>query len=368
MLAIALVLEGSDRKGAAETCGMDRQTLRDWVHRYNAEGLAGLTNRPSPGRRPRLGSGAPAIRAHERRRISCPGSCPWSCPGLLPGASVAPPGGGPHIGPARGTGERRLGIGDWADDLLDGLDRARRGWDEMFEPVVRLGVTGLSGAGKTVFITALVASLLHRGRMRLLKAEAEGRILAAMLQPQPDPELPRFAYEEHLAALTGREPHWPELTRQISQLRLSMKVQPGGVFSFISGVRTLHLDIVDYPGEWLLDLPLLDKSYADWSAEALAAAESPARAELARVYTERLPEVDAGARARRARRGGAGRALSRLSGACAGGGPLVFRAGAVPDAWRPGRLAGADLFAAAAAGAGCTGRALERVRAALRGL
>ena len=45
MLALALVLEGVDRKTAAETCGMDRQTLRDWVHRYNAEGLAGLTNR-----------------------------------------------------------------------------------------------------------------------------------------------------------------------------------------------------------------------------------------------------------------------------------------------------------------------------------
>jgi transposase len=54
MLAVALVLEGRDRKSAAELCGMDRQTLRDWVHRYNAEGLAGLTNRPSPGRRPRL--------------------------------------------------------------------------------------------------------------------------------------------------------------------------------------------------------------------------------------------------------------------------------------------------------------------------
>jgi transposase len=49
MLAIALVLEGVDRKTAAETCGMDRQTLRDWVHRYNAEGLAGLANRRSPG-------------------------------------------------------------------------------------------------------------------------------------------------------------------------------------------------------------------------------------------------------------------------------------------------------------------------------
>ena len=52
MLALALVLEGVDRKTAAETCGMDRQTLRDWAHRYNAEGLAGLSNRRG-GARPR---------------------------------------------------------------------------------------------------------------------------------------------------------------------------------------------------------------------------------------------------------------------------------------------------------------------------
>jgi len=49
ILALALVLDGVDRKTAAETCGMDRQTLRDWVHRYNAAGLAGLRNLKSPG-------------------------------------------------------------------------------------------------------------------------------------------------------------------------------------------------------------------------------------------------------------------------------------------------------------------------------
>lgn len=54
MLAIALVMEGADRKTAAETCGMDRQTLRDWVHRYDAEGLAGLSNRRSAGPTPLL--------------------------------------------------------------------------------------------------------------------------------------------------------------------------------------------------------------------------------------------------------------------------------------------------------------------------
>ena len=56
MLAIALVLEGVDRTTAAQTCGMDRQTLRDWVHRYNAEGIEGLSNRRSAGPTPLLNS------------------------------------------------------------------------------------------------------------------------------------------------------------------------------------------------------------------------------------------------------------------------------------------------------------------------
>jgi len=57
LLAIALAIEGVDRTTAARSCGMDRQTLRDWVHRYNAEGVAGLVDRRRPGRPPRL-SGA----------------------------------------------------------------------------------------------------------------------------------------------------------------------------------------------------------------------------------------------------------------------------------------------------------------------
>jgi transposase len=62
MLAIALVLEGRSREDAAESCGMDRQTLRDWAHRYNAEGLAGLADLPRRnGPRPRLSPGQEAI-------------------------------------------------------------------------------------------------------------------------------------------------------------------------------------------------------------------------------------------------------------------------------------------------------------------
>src|SRR4051812_35116995 len=60
MLALALVLEGRAGEGAARCAGMARQTLRDWVHRYNAEGIEGLRDRPRPGPRPRLTPGQEA--------------------------------------------------------------------------------------------------------------------------------------------------------------------------------------------------------------------------------------------------------------------------------------------------------------------
>ena len=54
LLALALVLDGASRRAAARAAGMDRQTLRDWVHRYNAEGVGGLCDRARSGRPPRL--------------------------------------------------------------------------------------------------------------------------------------------------------------------------------------------------------------------------------------------------------------------------------------------------------------------------
>ena len=137
------------------------------------------------------------------------------------------------------------------------------------DPVIRLGVTGLSRAGKTVFITSLVANLLDRGRMAGLRAAADGSIRAAWLRPQPDDTVPRFDYERHLAAMTGPDPHWPEGTRHVSQLRLSLRLRPRGPIGGWRGERVVHLDIVDYPGEWLLDLRLMDRDFAGWSDEVL---------------------------------------------------------------------------------------------------
>ena len=87
-----------------------------------------------------------------------------------------------------------------------------------------------------------------------------------------------------MGALTASEPAWPESTRQISQLRLSMKVKPSGLVSGLTGPKTVHLDIVDYPGEWLLDLPLLEQTFAEWSEAALASARTPARMPHAEAF------------------------------------------------------------------------------------
>lgn len=156
------------------------------------------------------------------------------------------------------------------DRIARGVEGVQASVSEaLFEPSLRLGVTGLSRAGKTVFITALIANLLNRGRMPQFAAAREGRIEAAFLQPQPDDTLPRFDYEAHLAALTGDDPRWPQSTRSISELRVSLRYRPQGWFAGWRGPQVLHLDIVDYPGEWLLDLGLMTRSYAEWSEATL---------------------------------------------------------------------------------------------------
>jgi len=142
--------------------------------------------------------------------------------------------------------------------------------DAFFEPSLRIGVTGLARAGKTVFLSGLIANLMDRARMPRFRAEAEGRIELAYLQPQLDDTIARFAFEDHLARLTSAKPSWPESTRTVSALRLSLRVRRRGLLAGVQGARVVHLDFVDYPGEWLLDLGLLEQSYAAWSEDVLA--------------------------------------------------------------------------------------------------
>ena len=156
----------------------------------------------------------------------------------------------------------------------------------LLHPTVRLGVTGLSRAGKTVFITAILHGLLRGGRFPVFEPWSSGRIAGARLVPQPDDAVPRFDYERHVRSVVI-EREWPESTRQISELRIVIEYQSMSGF-----MRTLTLDIVDYPGEWLLDLPLLDKSYEQWSAETLAHLRRTTRPPLPKPFLEQIATVD----------------------------------------------------------------------------
>jgi uncharacterized protein len=156
-----------------------------------------------------------------------------------------------------------------------------------FHPTVRLGVTGLSRAGKTVFITALIHGLTRGGRFPVFEPFATGRIARARLEPQPDDAVPRFDYENHVRTLIEQR-RWPNSTVDISELRLVIDYQRQN-----GADRTLTLDIVDYPGEWLLDLPLLNKSFEQWSAESLALSRERPRAPLAAQWHGHLATLNA---------------------------------------------------------------------------
>ncbi|WP_417670862.1 YcjX family protein [Roseibium sp.] len=158
-------------------------------------------------------------------------------------------------------------------------------------PSVRLGVTGLARAGKTVFLTALVHNLIHGGRLPVFSAAAGGRMTRAFLQPQPDDAVPRFDYEAHVAALV-EDRIWPQSTRQVSELRLTIEYESASYLARKLGPGKLHLDLIDYPGEWLLDLPLLKKTYAAFSAEALTRARAANRRDIAAPFMEVLSGID----------------------------------------------------------------------------
>lgn len=182
-----------------------------------------------------------------------------------------------------------------SDDAAIAFDNITDAASHLFEPTLRFGVTGLSRAGKTVFITALVHNLLHGGRLPLFSPHAEQRLKGAALTHQPDDTLPRFAYEDHLQEILDGQ--WPQSTSSISQLRVKIAYEKASGWKRTFGAGELTLDILDYPGEWLLDLPLLAKSYEQWSQESVALSRLPNRLNIAKPWHEamaKLPE-DAGA-------------------------------------------------------------------------
>lgn len=161
-----------------------------------------------------------------------------------------------------------------------------------------MGVTGLARAGKTAFLTSVAANLLALGAGRPvlpgLARRLDGRAFQVSLAPTGTASLPRFDHARHLAALTADPPAWPERTSAASLLALELSIgrQRLGI---ALPPQQVQLELLDYPGEWLLDLPLLRTPFAAWSEATLRRLEQPAAAAGAREFLAFAAALPAGA-------------------------------------------------------------------------
>ena len=162
------------------------------------------------------------------------------------------------------------------------------------ETTIRLAVTGLSRSGKTVFITSLIHNLIALGHgantlpklAALLSEGGQSRLRSVRVIPARTERLTRFDYETKLASLAADAPSWPPRTDALAQISLELELDRHAGISRSLGSRRIRLDILDYPGEWLLDLPMLTQTYAEWSAQVMETLATPPRDACAKKFLD----------------------------------------------------------------------------------
>lgn len=166
--------------------------------------------------------------------------------------------------------------------------------EQSLERHLRLAVTGLSQSGKTIFITSLVHHLLHAhrsGSLPFFEVAASGRLISSRdLSAASDRPFP---FREALAGLSQEPPVWPASTSGLSEVRLALRYRrPPGLRRVLGETGTLYLDIVDYPGEWLLDLPLLELSFEQWCQQQTRLFTRSPRESVAAGWLAQLAQID----------------------------------------------------------------------------
>ena len=158
----------------------------------------------------------------------------------------------------------------------------------------RIAVTGLQRSGKTVFITAFAHALRTAAQAPMASFPFfPWRTHVHAVELLEIPGVPRFPFEERLDQLLADKPAWPAPTTGLSGLRVRIRHGDVGLLrSVISSEATTDLDLVDYPGEWLLDLPMLTQSFRDWSRQMEELANSAGRHDLATPWLEAVRTLD----------------------------------------------------------------------------
>ena len=184
-------------------------------------------------------------------------------------------------------------LGGLAAASLDAIASALASASPLQHNSYRIAVTGLQRAGKTVFVTSFVHALLHAKDAPI---EAfpffpwRERVRAVELLDIPG--LPRFPYAERLGDLLAEPPRWPAPTEGLSGVRVRLRLAPAPRLSRLFEPQTLHIDLIDYPGEWLLDLPMLALDYGQWSVEMEELANAGSRAALSGDWQAQAQALD----------------------------------------------------------------------------
>lgn len=171
---------------------------------------------------------------------------------------------------------------------------------------ITIGVTGFARSGKTVFITALAHALRTADANYYSPSTDEGdekaypdsplkyfslydkeRLLKSKICSDIKPNLPHFPYRDMRDCLFTGKAKWPEATEGLSHLFIECEYKSDKAYQK-TGV--IQIELIDYPGEWLVDLPMLGQTYSEWSEQMLDLAGKGSRSAWSKFFFSGLDE------------------------------------------------------------------------------
>ena len=155
------------------------------------------------------------------------------------------------------------------------------------DKTIKIAVTGLSRSGKTVFLTSFLNQLIANDKLPLLNEKIKRPFVARLLPP--DSVYVRFDYYSKLKAFRLKDPKWPKATKSVSKTTLQLEFK--SEYAFLKN-QIINIELIDYPGEWLLDLSMLEQDFAQWSEYMLLLADEEKRAPFAKEWLDFMNSVD----------------------------------------------------------------------------
>ncbi len=155
------------------------------------------------------------------------------------------------------------------------------------DKTIKIAVTGLSRSGKTVFLTSLINQLIANDKLPYLNEKLKRPFVARLLPP--DSVYVRFDYYSKIKAFRLKEPKWPKATKSVSKTTLQLEIR--SEYAFLEN-QIVNIELIDYPGEWLLDLSMLEQDFRTWSDYIIELAREEKRAPYAKEWFAFMDSLD----------------------------------------------------------------------------